>query len=113
MRNDSELQPIEVFEERRRAWDVALIFAAGVAYANMAAAQDFTFLNAGETLLKAFIGHPIWGTALACIFAWQLVMYGLTRKLEHLIYMIIPALVAAGWINRSALIASFAPGVSL
>ena len=108
-----EPETIVLFEERKRAWDVALILAAGISYANLASAQDFDFLNAGEGLLKAFIGHPIWGTALAVIFAWQLVMYGLTRKMEHLIYMIIPALVAAGWINRSNLVAKFAPGITL
>jgi hypothetical protein len=103
----TESKTIEVFETRKRGWDIVLICAAAIAYANVASAQDLGFLNMTSGFLKAFVGHEVWGVALGCVFVWELIMLGLTKKLVHLIGMIVPGVVAAAWVNRSTLFSSF------
>lgn len=102
-----ERETVELFEERKRGWDIALICAAGIAYANVAYAQDLAFLSMTSGFLKSFVGHEVWGVALGCVFVWELIMLGLTKKLLHLIGMIVPGVVAAAWVNRSSLFQSF------
>lgn len=105
----SESQKLEL---RKRFWMFVVTCSFSVAFCNVSSAQDLGFLNMTNGFIKAFVGHEVWGTALAACFIWELIMLGLTRKLLHLIGMIVPGVVAAAWVNRSTLFSSFT-GISI
>lgn len=93
-------------ELRNRGAVFLAVWLGVLALADTAYAQgiNLNFLDLSADALHAIFDHKVWPIGLSCVILFELIMWGATRKLLHVIGIFIPAIAIGAWVGRAGLI---------